>query len=182
MSDDQGKLLDHEYDGIQELDNNLPTWWLWTFFITIIFGFIYWLHYDFSKSGPTLDQELAQGMMQVEQNRKKAAEKEDASGGVDEAKLIVNGQKIYKNYCASCHNVNGGGSVGPNLTDKYWIHGKGDKESMAKVIEDGVLEKGMPAWKQILKPNDVSSVVAFVMSLKETNVYGGKADQGALVE
>ena len=151
MNNEEGKRLDHEYDGIKELDNNLPLWWLWTFFGAIIFSFIYWLHYEIAEDGPTLDQELAMG------------------------------KELYLVNCSSCHMQNGGGSVGPNLTDEYWIHGNTD-EAITKVVAKGVLAKGMPPWEGILKPNDIKAVVAFVNTFKDKNVKGGKAPQGNKVE
>ena len=180
-NNENDKLLDHEYDGIQELDNNLPLWWLWTFFGAIIFGFIYWLHYDFSGDGPSLDDELRQGMAVIEQQRNKAQESPSKEGeGPTLEELFAKGQTIYKMNCAACHLENGGGSIGPNLTDDYWLHGA-DEDSVKKVVEEGVLAKGMPPWKAILRPNDVKSVVAFVLSLKGKNVSGGKAPQGEKV-
>lgn len=181
MNDDKDKLLDHEYDGIQELDNNLPTWWLWSFFITIIFAFIYWIHYSLSESGPTLDEELKQSMAMIQKNREKGAEPKEGAVAEDPAVILASGQKIYKNYCASCHREDGGGLIGPNLTDSFWIHGKGDEPSLKSIIETGVLEKGMPAWKELLKPNDILAVTQFILSLKGKNV-SGKEPQGQKVE
>lgn len=177
---DNDKLLDHEYDGIQELDNNLPLWWLWTFFGAIIFSFVYWIHYSFTGDGPNLDEELARGMAQVESNRQKSSESE---GGKEMSKeeVLAMGKKIFGTNCAACHLENGGGSVGPNLTDAYWIHGA-TPEDHKKVIEEGVLDKGMPPWKAILRPNEIDAVVAYVETFKNTNVEGGKAPQGEKVE
>ena len=179
---DQDKLLSHEYDGIQELDNNLPLWWLWTFFGAIIFAFVYWLHYDVSKDGPTLDQELSADMARIESQRQQA-ESGAGSGegsGPSAEELLAAGGKVYKNFCASCHLENGGGSIGPNLTDDYWIHGA-STQAITQVIEAGVLDKGMPAWKGVLKPGDITAVVVFVESLKGKNVATGKAPQGEKV-
>jgi cytochrome c oxidase cbb3-type subunit III len=178
-NNDQDKLLDHEYDGIQELDNNLPLWWLWTFFGAIIFSFIYWLHYSFSGDGPTLDQELQTAMARIEQNRQKIAQ-ESGGSEISEEMLLANGKKVYQNFCASCHLDNGGGSVGPNLTDDYWIHGA-ERKDITRVIVEGVLEKGMPAWGGVIKPTDIEAVVVYVESLKGKNVSGGKGPQGEKV-
>lgn len=178
-NEEQDKLLNHEYDGIQELDNNLPSWWLWTFFITIIFSFIYWLHYSFTGDGPTLGEELQAKMTKIEQQRNAVAAvpSEEAQ---DPAVLLAEGTKIYKNYCLSCHADLGQGSVGPNLTDDYWIHGKGEKAALQKVIEDGVLDKGMPPWKGILKPNEILAVLSFIDSIRGQN-RPGKEPQGEKV-
>ena len=181
MSKEQDPLLikDHEYDGIQELDNHLPNWWLWTFLISIAFAFLYWIHYTVTESGPSLDQELQQALVSIEKQR----EKQDvAPGEQSNIDWVAMGGKVYKNYCASCHGAEGGGGIGPNLTDSYWIHGKGDSEGMDNIIVNGVLDKGMPAWKGLLKPKDVKSVIAFIASLKGSQPANAKEPQGKLVE
>ncbi len=176
-NDENDKLLDHEYDGIQELDNNLPLWWLWTFFGAIIFSFIYWIHYSFTEDGPNLDQELQAAMTQIEQQRK-SAEASDQSPEAQSPELVIaSGKKIYQSYCASCHLENGGGSIGPNLTDDYWIHGH-TTDAITLVIKTGILDKGMPAWEEVLRPHEIKSLVSFVESLKGLNVADGKAPQG----
>lgn len=180
-SNDQDKLLDHEYDGIQELDNNLPLWWLWTFFGAIIFSFLYWIHYHHNGGGLSLDEELTQGMAQIENQRNSAQQTTEGGEGPSVEELTAQGEKIYQINCASCHMKNGGGSIGPNLTDDYWIHGS-DEESIQKVIAKGVLDKGMPPWEAIIRPADMKAVVTFVVSLKGKNVEGGKAPQGDKVE
>ncbi len=181
-NDENDKLLDHEYDGIQELDNNLPLWWLWTFFGAIIFGFIYWIHFSLTGDGPSLDEELTRDMAKIEQQRKQSSQA--ASGGassISPDQLVAMGEKIYKANCASCHKEDGGGSIGPNLTDAYWIHGA-DVGAIKQVVMEGVLDKGMPPWKAILRPQEVESVVSYVISLNGDNVKDGKAPQGEKVE
>ena len=180
---DKDKLLDHNYDGIQELDNDLPLWWLWTFFGAIIFSFVYWIHYSFVEDGPSLDQELSAQMQMIEKQREKS--QEVASTGakqIDQAQLLAHGGKIFATYCASCHGDKGGGTVGANLTDAFWIYGKGQPEDITKIVKEGATSKGMPAWGAILKPFDIQAVTAFVGSLKGTNVENGKAPQGSKVE
>ncbi len=179
-NNDNDKLLDHEYDGIRELDNNLPTWWLWTFFGAIIFSFIYWLHYTVSGDGPSLDEELRRGMAQIAQQRALQEKGGEEGPKASSGEILALGQKLFKANCAACHLENGGGSVGPNLTDAYWIHGP-SPEAMAQVVLEGVLDKGMPPWKAILRPSEVEAVVAYVETLQNTNVKGGKAPQGEKV-
>lgn len=179
-NNENDKLLDHEYDGIQELDNNLPLWWLWTFFAAIIFSFIYWIHYSFSGDGPSLDQELDAGMAKIERQRSEAA-KQGAGTEVTPEQLAAKGKELFMVNCSSCHKADGGGSVGPNLTDGFWIHGN-TSEDITQVVQDGVLAKGMPPWKDVLKPGDIQSVVAFIETMKNTNVKNGKAPQGEKVE
>ncbi len=180
MMSDEGKLLDHEYDGIQELDNNLPLWWLWTFFGAIVFSFIYWIHFSLSGDGLSLDEELSRGMAQVERDRQKANASPEGENAPSAEEVLALGKKIFNTNCAACHLETGGGSVGPNLTDAYWIHGA-TQEDWKRVVMEGVLDKGMPPWKAILRPNEVLAVVTYLETFKDTNVSGGKAPQGEKV-
>lgn len=176
-------VLDHEYDGIQELDNPLPMWWLWTFFGTIIFAFIYWLHYDISGA-PTSDQYLQQQMSQMEQlKQKEEASKPqksttDLNALVNDPQVVASGNKLYQMNCANCHGPQGQGGIGPNLTDKYWIHGEGDISSVVKTLKVGILDKGMPAWEAIFKTEEIEAISAYVMTLKGSNPPNAKAPQG----
>lgn len=183
MSSDNenGKLLDHEYDGIQELDNNLPLWWLWTFFGAIIFAFIYWIHYSLDGGGLSLDQELKISMAKIEQQRKQSQES-PGEGEKEPSKeeLLAMGGELFKANCASCHRNDGGGTIGPNLTDEFWIHGNSE-ESLEKVIKKGVLAKGMPPWEAILRPNQLKSIILYVKNMENTRVKNGKAPQGEKV-
>ena len=181
MDNQNDKLLNHEYDGIQELDNHLPMWWLWTFFGAIIFSFIYWIHYSLVKDGPSLDEELARDMARIEQLRKKTDGSDIGAKEISDEERLALGKSLFNANCASCHKQDGGGSVGPNLTDNDWVHGP-TKEAIKKVVEEGVLDKGMPPWKGILRPNEVVAVVQFVESLKGKNVANGKAPQGEKVD
>ena len=167
-------LLDHEYDGIQELDNNLPRWWVWLFYITIIFSAVYLVYYHVSRSGDLQAAEYDKEM--------KAARESMASGGSSEIgrfeasiptlqpltdkAVLENGQQIYTKYCAACHRVDGGGLVGPNLTDDYWIHGSNYSDTVL-IIWNGVPDKGMLAWKkQGLKPTDIVNVASYIYTLR----------------
>jgi cytochrome c oxidase cbb3-type subunit 3 len=167
-------LLDHEYDGIQELDNNLPRWWVWLFYITIIFSAVYLVYYHVSRTGDLQAAEYEKEM--------KAAKENLASGGGSEIgkfeasiptlqpltdkAALENGQQIYVKYCAACHRVDGGGLVGPNLTDDYWIHGSNYSDTVV-VIWNGVPDKGMLAWKkQGLKPTDIVNVASYIYTLR----------------
>ncbi len=179
------ELSGHSYDGITELDNPLPGWWLWTFFFTIIFAFIYFIHYA-SGSGPTLKQELAAAMLAIETNRlhePKLLESEDLlAAAMKGPNSISNGEQIYIARCVVCHGANLQGQVGPNLTDNYWIHGKGSRQDIVKVIREGVLDKGMPEWDQMLSTEEIYSVTAYVISKKGSNPANAKAAQGNLIE
>lgn len=172
-------LLDHDYDGIHELDNNLPPWWLWGFYITIFFAIIYMWYYFTPEHSSVGDNEYVAEM--------KLAEEEAAERGasVDENSVVLltaeadiaAGKEIFSTNCVACHLANGGGSVGPNLTDEFWKHGGGIK-NVFHTIKYGVPEKGMIAWESQLSPTDMQKVASFVLSLQGTNPEGGKAPEG----
>lgn len=179
------EIQNHEYDGIKEYDNPLPNWWLVTFFGTIIFAFIYFLHYEFS-GGQTQEQELKAALAEIEKMKSAqpvlAASEADLETMVKDPKVIESGAKIYTNNCAVCHGNELQGMIGPNLVDSYWIHGKGALNDVRVAIQKGVLDKGMPAWETVLSQQDVIAVTAFVISKKGTQPANAKAPQGNLVE
>lgn len=186
MSDHQDeKLTGHEYDGIQELDNPLPNWWLITFLASIFFAFIYYVHYEFNF-GPSLDKELEASMAKIESlkaSQKKApidSKKLQALLG-DEAAL-AKGKEVFDGKCAVCHGNELQGLIGPNLTDKFWLHGKGKIKEVYKVVEVGVVEKGMPAWEGILDFNETASVSAYIVSKIGSNPTNAKSPEGEPVE
>lgn len=176
----------HEYDGIIEENNPMPTWWLIIFYATIIFGFIYYIHYELG-GGPTLKQELKVAMEEVKksqaQNPVSLDLKEDEvlalSKNPDQMSVAHN---AYMSKCASCHGPEMGGQIGPNLTDKYWIHGKGSAQDIAKVIHDGVLDKGMPPWGSLISADELKLLVAYVISKKDSHPKVAKEPQGQIVE
>ena len=181
---DKDELRKHSYDGIQEYDNDLPRWWIWLFVVTVIIAVVYPLIYDFGPgefASETVDREM------LALKEAKIA-KESGSAVVTEEFLLKlakdsavldKGQVIYTTRCFACHAEKGAGLVGPNLTDDYWLHG-GKITDLHKVVTNGVLEKGMLAWKDQLTPDQLNSVVAFVWSLRGTNPPNGKAPQGDL--
>jgi cytochrome c oxidase cbb3-type subunit III len=181
MSDDNIKK-DHEYDGISEYDNPLPAWWLTTFFVTIIFAFLYWLHYDITGAGPTTNQELSQDLAAIE--KLKSAGASTAHGALDFKSMLkdpqqkIAGAAIFGSRCASCHGVEGQGLIGPNLTDNFWLHGHGGPDDIFNVVSKGVPDKGMPPWDSMLKPNEIGSVTIYIASLRGTHPSGAKAPQG----
>jgi len=185
MSQDQdNEMKGHSYDGITEYDNPLPSWWLATFFGTIIFAFIYFMHYQFG-GGQTLTEELKVATQELEKIRPKeeAGETdEELLGLMKDPSLLALGASAYTAKCVACHASELQGLVGPNLTDKYWIHGKGSPSDIAKVIRKGVLDKGMPAWESMLNKDEVVGLIAYIYSKKNTNPTGAKAPQGELVE
>ena len=162
-------LLDHNYDGIQELDNNLPRWWVWLFYITIIYAAVYLVYYHVTRTGDLQAGEYANEM------KAGAAIKDAAMGKFEagipaltpstDATVLENGRQTYAKFCAPCHRADGGGLVGPNLTDDYWIHGNTFADNV-KVIWDGVPAKGMITWKTVLKPDQIYSVASYLYTLR----------------
>jgi cytochrome c oxidase cbb3-type subunit III len=180
--------MDHDYDGIKELDNHLPPWWKWLFYGCIAWGLVYLVVYHISDTLPLqLDEYQQEISIADEQARKlKASQPQEAIDEntlvfSDDKVLIEKGKAVFASFnCASCHKADGGGNtIGPNLTDDYWLHG-GEIKNIFATVKNGVVEKGMPAWGKSMSPQDVKSVVFFVMSLKGTNPDGAKAPQGLL--
>ena len=179
-SNQNGELMDHQYDGIQEYDNPLPNWWLVTLFATIIFAFVYYIHYTFG-GGLTQAQELEIEMNALPKVSMAQWKETDLQDQMAVAGIVDGGKEIFAGKCASCHGPEGQGLIGPNLTDKAWLHGKGSRADLMKVISEGVLEKGMPAWGTMISDKDVLKVAAYVHSLKGTNPSNPKPPQGTEV-
>ena len=178
-------LLDHNYDGIQELDNNLPPWWKYGFYLTIVFAVIYLLNYHVFKTGDLqgaeYNKELAQAAADIAEYQKKSALSVDENTVkilVDETSL-GKGKEIYINNCVACHGKYGEGQVGPNLTDNYWIHGSKIND-IFKTIKYGYPDKGMKAWKDDLSPSQISFVSSYLKTLVGTNPANPKEKQGEL--
>lgn len=172
MSNDQNEplLLDHEYDGIQELDNKLPRWWVWLFYLTIIYSAVYLVYYHVAKVGDLQEAEYKSEMKRGEQLKSGPMNQFESSIATlqpsSAAGVLESGHQIYTKMCAICHRVDGGGLVGPNLTDDYWIHGSKYSDSVG-VIWNGVPEKGMVAWKKNgLKPEDTIAVASYIYTLR----------------
>ncbi len=179
---DDDRLLEHSYDGIQEYDNPLPTWWVLIFYATILVVPVYLWNPFGIGSGPGREQAYQQEMAKF------AAEHPQPTGPTvsddqllamskDDAKLAA-GKAVYATNCVACHRPDGGGLIGPNLTDDFWIHG-GTPTQIHTTIVEGVLAKGMPPWGKLLKPDAVETVTAYVMSLHGTNPPNPKEPQGA---
>ncbi len=179
-------LLDHDYDGIKELDNRVPPWFNFLFYGTIIFGIIYLINYHILGSGSVQEDEYAAEMLAAETERNiliktgQFLNEETVTAKMDAATLDE-GKTIFTKNCVSCHGSDGGGIVGPNLTDDYWIHGGGIK-NVFKVIKVGVPSKGMIAWETQLSPNQMQAVASYVLSLHGTKPANGKPPEGVKYE
>lgn len=186
MAEVQDKIIEgHSYDGIKEYDNPLPPWWLYLFILTIIWAVIYIYYFHVSDWGPSSAEEYELSLIPTDEQL--IAQKADiwsnfqiiAMKGQTE---LDEGQTIFKKNCISCHRDDGGGGIGPNLTDANWIHG-GSFENIANVVINGVPEKGMISWKPLLTPDQILKVSSYVHeSLAGQNVMNGKAPQGEIYE
>jgi len=177
-------MLEHDYDGIRELDNSLPPWWKYGFIITIAIAFVYLGYFHAFGSGKNPTEEYAAEMESAriekeiyESNNKDKVDENnipmaDASG-------IKAGQILYETNCVACHIKDGGGNVGPNLTDDYWLH-KGSLNDIYKTIKNGYPDKGMQSWAKTFSPKEISLLASYVKSLKGTKPAAPKAPQGDL--
>ncbi len=178
-------ILDHNYDGIKELDNNLPPWWVWGFYASIVFAAIYLLRFQVFN-GPTqideLETELAQAKLSIEEYKKTAKDLVDFNTVelLTDASDINAGKAIFEANCVACHMADGGGGIGPNLTDNHWILG-GDIKSVFKTVSEGGRSgKGMIAWKAQLKPIEMAQVASYVLTFQGTTPANPKAAEGDL--
>ncbi|RPD47369.1 cbb3-type cytochrome c oxidase N-terminal domain-containing protein [Paracnuella aquatica] len=175
-------LLDHDYDGIQELDNSLPPWWKAGFYFTIVVAVIYMLRFHVFDMGPTPEEEYKTEMSlaaaQIEEYRKNSGEMVDEKTvTMADAAGIEDGGKVYTQSCIACHGAKGEGGVGPNLTDDFWLHG-GSINDVFKTIKFGVPDKGMQAWEKMLSPTQIKNIASYIKTLRGTNPPNGKAPQG----
>jgi cytochrome c oxidase cbb3-type subunit 3 len=186
----EDRLLDHNYDGIQEYDNPLPRWWVVLFWATIVFAVLYFLNVipglgtgrgriaNYEKEMQAAQAKFAI----VREKQQQSALTDDAVLALtrDPAALAAGGQ-TFTSTCAPCHRPDGGGNIGPNLTDDYWLHGNKPTE-IVHTITVGVPDKGMPTWGQALSPEQIARVAAYVLSLHGTHPPDPKAPQGVKLE
>jgi cytochrome c oxidase cbb3-type subunit 3 len=184
--EDEGLLLlDHDYDGIKELDNNLPPWWVYLFYAGIVFGVVYMVRYEIlgaDNQETELKKELAQAKIEVAQYMKTAPDMMDEKTVTlltDPADLAL-GKEIFTTNCAACHRADAGGQIGPNLTDDNWILGGGIKDLFHTINNGGRDGKGMIAWKGTLKPKEMQKVASYILSLKGSNPKDPKAPEGEI--
>lgn len=176
-------LSGHEYDGIQELDNALPKWWVWLFYFTILFSVGYFLQlyvfHTMDNQDVEYQKEVAAAIERIQNNKPVALDENTMALLTDEASL-AEGKTIFNQFCLSCHMATGGGGpIGPNLTDQYWIHG-GSFDDVAEVIKTGVAGTSMVPWGSMLTPVKIQQVSSFILSLQGSNPPDGIAPQGEL--
>ena len=184
--DEKHILIDHSYDGIQELNNPLPSWWSFIFYGAIVYSFGYYVYYEF-MSGPTLKDEFNQEyskvlVVQNEFKKLNTAFKPEQYEIAATKEGVKKGAEVFVNNCLPCHAENGRGDIGPNLTDEYWLVAKGTPETIYNIVYNGSEENGMPPWTDVLSPEEIYQAVAYVSSLKNTHQKGGKEPQGEKIE
>ncbi len=180
---EQEIVLDHNYDGIRELDNVLPPWWVYLFYATIIFAVVYLVRFhiigDYDQE-LEYEQEVAAAQIAIEEYKKNAKDLVDVNTVevLTDAADLSAGEKIFQTNCVACHMADGGGGIGPNLTDEYWILGGGIKNVFNTISEGGRDGKGMVSWKQTLKPVEIAQVASYILTLGGTTPANPKAPEG----
>lgn len=189
MSNESEEILDHDYDGITEMDNKLPRWWVWLFNLSIVFAFFYLLFFHVLNLGPSsaklYQQEIAAAKGEPEPTPGGAAAAL-AAVPVEEVPstedaVLAKGKQLFTLNCAVCHGQNAEGLIGPNLCDDSWIHGPTFANNL-HTIREGVLAKGMIAWKGVLKPADIQAVGSYIFTLRGSNPPNPKAPEGVKAE
>lgn len=184
MEEEKDLMMDHDFDGINELDNPIPLWFNVLFYSTVIFGIGYLLVYHVFYLAPDQDQEYVIEMEQAEIVKQEylanSTNQVDETSVVFDAALAPAGEAIYMANCVACHGGKGEGGIGPNLTDNYWIHG-GDIKDIFYTVKYGVPEKGMVPWEQTLTPAQISEVSSFIVTLIGTNPPNAKEPEGVEV-
>ncbi|SKB62400.1 cbb3-type cytochrome c oxidase N-terminal domain-containing protein [Maribacter arcticus] len=183
MEEEVEIILDHNYDGIRELDNNLPPWWVYLFYASIVFAVVYLARFhvfnDYTQD-EEYEQEVATAQLEIEEYKKTAKGLVDANTVelLTDASDLNAGKTIFESNCVACHMADGGGGIGPNLTDQNWILGGGIKNVFHTISEGGRDGKGMIAWKQNLKPVEIAQVASYVLTFEGTTAANPKAAEG----
>ncbi len=184
IEEEEALILDHDYDGIRELDNHLPPWWKGLFYLTIVYGVIYIMVFHVFKTAPLQAEQYKLEMAAAEEFKNNQPKPEvdfdeNTVTFTDDAGDLVAGKKIFEQQCGTCHKADGGGLAGPNLTDQYWKHG-GGMQNIYKTIKNGVPNTAMISWEALLNPVKMRQVASYVMTLEGSNPPGAKAPEGDL--
>jgi cytochrome c oxidase cbb3-type subunit III len=180
---EQDIMIEHPHDGIYELDNQLPPWWVSMFYATIVFAVVYFAYYHYFDIGKGQIEEYKEEMRKGDILKAQEAERqanlvnENSVVALTDKVALEQGKEIFIGKCAACHGQKGEGGVGPNMTDDYWLHG-GDIKKVFTVVKNGVPEKGMIAWKDQLRAVDMQNVSSYILTLRGTNPPNPKAPQG----
>jgi len=176
-------MMDHNYDGIVELDNHMPPWLANIFYITIAFGVVYFTYFSVLGLGKTqleeYEEELRIAAIKAEERASLALSSIDETTVVfdSSAPSLAAGKSIYDANCVACHASDGGGGVGPNLTDEYWIHG-GSINDIFRVVKYGVVAKGMIPWQDQLSPEEMQNVSSYILTFVGNTPANPKAPEG----
>ncbi len=180
-------ITDHVYDGIKELDNRLPPWWLYGFYFTIFFGVVYLIHFHVLGTGMSSSEEYVAEMQEAEADIEaylatvgSLIDETNVEMLTDQAELLA-GQEMFTQNCSACHGMEGQGGIGPNMVDDYWIHG-GDVKDVFSIIKYGVPAKGMIAWENQFSPEQMQQLASFILTLRGTDPPNQKEPQGTLYE
>ena len=181
-------VLHHNYDGIKEMDNDLPGWWINLFFVCTAFAIVYVTGYHILSTWDLQEIEYrrAMGWFQDEgkEDKKEAPkpEKKEVLVASKKPAVVAKGKEHFMSKCMPCHGLEGQGVIGPNLTDKFWVHG-GSFPEIVKVIEKGGRPgKGMQAWNMLMNKTEIQEVASYIVSLQGTNPANAKAAEGDLYD
>lgn len=174
IDQEEDVMLEHDYDGIKELDNVLPPWWVYLFYGCVIFAVVYFIRFqiygDYTQA-EEFEAEMAQADLDIKEYLKTAPDMMDKESVtlLTDATSLAEGKALFTTNCVACHRADGGGAIGPNLTDEYWILGGGIKNVFNTLVEGGRSGKGMISWKDQLKPTEMQKVASYVLSLQGSN-------------
>lgn len=186
VSEEKDIMMEHKFDGIAELDNPTPAWFMVLFYATVIFAVGYMFNYHVFGWGKLQDEEYVIELQQAEDQRIAMLQKPGSGGpkinenNIEQStdkEVILKGEALFKTVCTPCHGEHAEGGVGPNLTDEYWLHG-GTVKDIFRTIKHGVPDKGMVAWEKSMNAKQISDITNYILSLKGSNPAGAKAPQG----
>ena len=186
LDNEESLLLHHDYDGIKELDNDLPPWWTWLFIISVIYSVFYFTKYQIMDGNSQEDEfqtEMAEAKLQVDEYKRNAPDMMDENTVtyLEDAGALAAGKTIFEANCVACHRADLGGGIGPNLTDNHWILGGTIKDIYHTLVNGGRDGKGMVAWNTTLKPKEMQQVSSYILSMGGTNPPDAKPAEGDII-
>lgn len=178
-------MLDHDYDGIKELDNVLPPWWVYLFYGCVVFAIVYLVRFHV-VGDYTQEQEYEMSLVEAQKEHEEYLKANPIQVNVDNVELltdeasIAEGKKIFGESCVACHGANLQGGIGPNLTDKHWINGGGVKNIFKLISEGSSKNPTMAPWKDVIKSTDIQKIASYIISLEGSNPSEAKAPEGEI--